>query len=41
MYYLMNDLDDLADKALKYNYPILYSIMIYKIDGLSNKEILQ
>lgn len=38
MYYLMQAFDDLTDKALKDN-PILYDIMVYKIDGLQNKEI--
>ena len=39
MYYLMLAFDDLTDEALKEKYPILYDIMVYKIDGLSNKEI--
>jgi hypothetical protein len=39
MYYLMLAFDDLTDEALKDKYPILYDIMVYKIDGLSNKEI--
>ena len=38
MYYLMLAFDDLTEEALK-DYPILYDIMVYKIDGLSNKEI--
>ena len=40
-WYLMEDLDNLIEKALKDNYPILYDIMIYKIDGLQNKEIAE
>lgn len=38
-YYLMEDLDGLVDRTLKDNYPFLYSLLIYKIDGKSNAEI--
>ena len=38
MWYLMQDFDELSEKVLQ-NYPMLYDIMVYKIDGLSNKEI--
>ena len=38
-YYLMEDLDALADKALKEEYPLYYSLMIYKIDGKPNLQI--
>ena len=38
-WYLMEDFDNLSERALKENYPILYDIMIYKIDGLQNKDI--
>ena len=38
MYYLMQAFDQLSDAALADN-PVLYDIMVYKIDGLSNKEI--
>ena len=38
-WYLMEDFDNLSERALKNNYPILYDIMIYKIDGMQNKEI--
>lgn len=38
-WYLMEDFDNLSTRALKDDYPILYDIMIYKIDGLQNKEI--
>ena len=38
-WYLMEDFDNLSTRALKQDYPILYDIMIYKIDGLQNKEI--
>ena len=38
-WYLMEDFDNLADRALKQKYPILYDIMIYKIDGMQNKDI--
>lgn len=41
MYYLLIDLENLADRALENKEPILYDIMVYKIDGLSNKEILE
>ena len=37
----MEDLDNLIEKALKEDYPILYDIMIYKIDGLQNKDIVE
>jgi len=40
-WYLMEDFDNLAERALKQEYPILYDIMIYKIDGLQNKEIIK
>ena len=38
-WYLMQDFDNLIDKALKEKYPVLYDIVIYKIDGLQNKDI--
>lgn len=38
-WYLMENLDNLLERALKEDYPILYDIMIYKIDGLQNKDI--
>lgn len=41
LYYLMQDFDDLVDKALKEKYPVFYLIVILKIDGLTNKEILK
>lgn len=39
LYYLMQDLDNLVDRALEMRYPLLYDLMIYKIDGLSNLQI--
>jgi len=36
----MQDFDDLVDKALKEAYPVLYDIVIYKIDGMQNKDII-
>lgn len=39
-WYLMEDFDNLSERALKEDYPILYDIMIYKIDGLQNKDIV-
>lgn len=41
LFYLMEDFDNLVDKALKYDYPIFYNIVIYKIDGLTNKQVLE
>ena len=38
-WYLMEEFDNLSERALKEDYPILYDIMIYKIDGLQNKDI--
>lgn len=38
-YYLMQDLDDLIEKTLKDDYPLYYSLLIYKIDGKQNVEI--
>lgn len=38
-WYLMENFDNLLERALKEDYPILYDIMIYKIDGLQNKDI--
>jgi hypothetical protein len=35
----MEDFDNLIDKSLKEDYPILYDIVKYKIDGLQNKDI--
>ena len=40
-WYLMEDFDNLIERALKENYPILYDILIYKIDGVQNKDIVQ
>ena len=39
MYYVMDELDDMIEKALKENYPLYYSLLIHKIDGCSNAEI--
>ena len=39
IYYLMQDLQNLVDAALKEKYPIYYDILIYKIDGKTNLEI--
>lgn len=38
-YYLLLDLENLVDKTLKFKYPVLYSLLIYKIDGKSNEQI--
>lgn len=40
-WYLMEDFDNLSERALKQDYPVLYDIMIYKIDGLQNKDIVK
>lgn len=38
-YYLMQDLDNLIERALKDKYPLYYDLLIYKIDGKQNAEI--
>lgn len=38
LYYLMEDLDELAERALK-DYPLYQEIVLYKIDGKLNIEI--
>ena len=38
-WYLMENFDNLLERALKEDYPILYDIVAYKIDGLQNKDI--
>lgn len=37
--WLLMDLENLIDAALEEKYPVLYTILICKIDGLSNSEI--
>ena len=37
--WLMEDLDNLVDAALKEKYPMYYDLLIYKIDGKQNAEI--
>lgn len=39
LWYLMEDLDNLIEKALPEQYPMLYDILIMKIDGMSNIDI--
>lgn len=39
MHWLLIDLEDLVDRTLKDKYPVLYSLLEYKVDGLSNEEI--
>lgn len=39
LYYMMKDLDEAVDRALKDKQPLLYDLLIYKIDGKSNLEI--
>lgn len=38
-YYMMNDLDNLVDNALKEDYPMYFDIIVYKIDNKTNEEI--
>lgn len=40
-YYLLEDLDNLIEDTLKDKYPLLYDLLIYKIDGKPNKEIAE
>ena len=40
IYYMMLALDDVAEEALK-DYPVYNDIVLYKIDGLQNKDIQQ
>lgn len=37
--WMIYDFENIADAALKDKYPILYDLMIYKIDGKTNAEI--
>ena len=39
MWYIMEDLDKLVERALKKDYPLYYDLLIYKIDGRTNLEI--
>lgn len=39
MYFLLLDLENLTEKALAEKHPILYDLLIWKIDGLTNEEI--
>ena len=38
---MMEDLDNLIERTLKDQYPLLYDLLIYKIDGKQNLEIQQ
>jgi hypothetical protein len=38
-YYLMEQLDNLIEKTLKYNYPLYYELLLCKIGGKQNIEI--
>ncbi len=40
-YYMMQDLDNLIQETLRDKYPMLYDLLIYKIDGKQNSEIQQ
>ena len=39
MHWLLIDLEKLIDQTLLENYPLLYDIVIWKIDGLTNEQI--
>ena len=39
MHFLLMDLEDLVEKTLLEEYPLLYDIVIWKIDGLTNEQI--
>ena len=39
IFYLIKDLENIVDNALKEKYPLYYDLLIYKIDGKSNLEI--
>lgn len=41
IFYMMKDLEDIIDGALKEKYPLYYDIVIYKIDGKQNIDIQQ
>ena len=41
IFYMMKDLQDIIDGALKEKYPLYYDIVIYKIDGKQNIDIQQ
>ncbi len=41
LYYLMEDLDNLIESVLKDDHPVLYDILIDKIDKVPNKEIAE
>ena len=41
IFYMMKDLEDIIDGALKEQYPLYYDIIIHKIDGKQNIEIQQ
>ena len=39
IHFLLLDLEDLAEKALLQKYPLLYDVIIWKVDNLTNEEI--
>lgn len=39
MWYLLLDLEDLAESALREPYPELWDLLVWKVDGLTNAEI--
>lgn len=38
-YYFMEDLDDLINNTLKEKHPLLFDLLVYKIDGMQNVDI--
>lgn len=41
MHWILIDLDNMIEQGLEKNYPILYDIMVNKIDGMSNLNVQQ
>lgn len=39
MHFLLMDLEDTASQAIEEKYPVLWDLMVWKIDGLTNAEI--
>lgn len=39
MHFLLIDLEELAERTLAENYPVLWDLLIWKIDGCTNEEI--
>lgn len=39
MFYLLLDLEQVAQEAIEERYPVLWSLLLWKVDGLTNEEI--